>query len=447
MSKSLRRPKKDQQGRMAKQQARRSQDASKPAAAPRVRNQAFEAGNAAMANLLNNLSGGKQLEPGLQSEMEKAYGADFDNVRIHDDAGAQAQAEDAGAIAYAHDEHIFLGADAPSLQSAAGKKLLAHELAHVVQKQKAGTQQSGAISREGDDFEVAANRAAARVLTGQRVDLSGNIAPPAIQRQDKSLIENLIDKGLREGISYTDKGWAVGGVPVKYAEQGAEVLAKIAKGDIQGAIDLVKPKDAEEEKRLEEKFRKIKEAMDALKPPDERKREEEDKKRRYDEMIEEEAKRFRKPDFDFKLSEPKFGEGFGIGPTTDYVLDDFDLEKSTLKTKHQSTLKDLADRAISNPNAEIEIVGHADTTGGLAFNKTLSEARAQAVRDYLIGRGVESAKIKSTTGKGMEEPLVTEKNDNDRARNRRVEIRYWAGVVERKKKTYGFGLGELKLNP
>src|ERR1041385_6222575 len=144
MSKNLRRPKKDQQGRTAK----RSQNASTPAAAPRVRNQAFEAGNAAMANLLNNLSGGKQLEPGLQSEMETAYGADFDNVRIHDDAGAQAQAEDAGAIAYARDEHIFLGADAPSLQSAEGKKLLAHELAHVVQKQKARTEQSGTISRE-----------------------------------------------------------------------------------------------------------------------------------------------------------------------------------------------------------------------------------------------------------------------------------------------------------
>jgi len=406
----------------------------------------LEAGNSALANLLSDLSGGTRLDAGVQSKMEAAYGTSFDNVRIHDDEAAQSKADDVGATAFTRDEHIFLGADAPSLQSSAGEKLLAHELAHVVQKQRAGFQQTGGVSRAGDEFETAADRAAAGAIAGQRIDLAGSSAPPAIQRDDKSVIEQLIDKGLQNGISYTQDGWAFGGVKAKDIKLGAEVAAKVFKGDIKGAIDLVNPKDPEEEKRLAEKFRKMKEQMDSLRPPDVIKQEEEDKRRSYEDLIGTEAEKFRRSP-DFVLPEPKFGEGFTIGPTTDYVIDDFDIAKSGLKEKHKTTLQEIADRAISNPNAELEIVGHTDSTGEVSFNQTLSEDRAGAVRKYLIDRGVDSGKIKLTAGKGLSEPRVEEKTKDDRARNRRVEIRYWAGAVEKKKKTYGFGLGKLTLDP
>jgi outer membrane protein OmpA-like peptidoglycan-associated protein len=406
----------------------------------------LEAGNSAIANLLSDLSGGKPLDSGMQSNMEAAYGASFDNVRIHDDQAAQSKADDVSAIAFTRDEHIFLGADAPSLQSQAGQKLLAHELAHVVQKQRAGFQQTGAVSREGDEFETAADRAATGAIAGQRIDLAGTNAPPAIQRDDKSVIEQLVDKGLQNGISYTEDGWAFGGVKAKDIKLGAEVAAKIFKGDIKGAIDLVHPKDPEEEKRLAEKFRKMKEEMDSVKTPDQIKQEQEARRRSYDEFIGKEAEKFRRSP-DFILPEPKFGEGFTIGPTTDYVVDDFDIAKSDLKDKQKTTLKELAGRAISNPNAEIEIVGHTDTTGEVSFNQTLSEDRANAVRKYLIDRGVNSGQIKLTIGKGLSEPKVEEKTKDDRARNRRVEIRYWAGAVEKKKRDYGFALGKLTLDP
>ena len=135
-----------------------------------------------------------------------------------------------------------------------------------------------------------------------------------------------------------------------------------------------------------------------------------------------------------------------MGGVADYVIDDFDIAKSDLKDKQKTTLKEIAARAISTPNAELEIVGHTDTTGEVSFNQTLSEDRADAVRKYLFDRGVNSGQIKLTTGKGLSEPRVEEKTKDDRARNRRVEIRYWAGAVERKKKDYDFGLGKLTLD-
>lgn len=421
----------------------------------------LEAGNAAVSQLLNELSGGRPLEPATRADMETAFGTDFSEVRIHDDPGTQAKAEAINAEAFTQNDHLYLGAGAPSPETSAGRKLLAHELAHVVQKRQASGQESSAVNQSGDKFEVEADRAATSAAAGLPVHLASSGAPPALQRQSSSdPWDRFADKALEKGISYTEKGWAIGGVAIRDVQKGieglemaGEVLAKVAQGDFQGALDIVNPKDPEERKRLEEKFRKLKERMDAAKPADERRREEEEK-RAIEEKIHAEAVRggskllgLEKLDPKFKLSEPDFGAGFAMGATTSYVVDDFSLRKADLKPAHRKKLSDVADRAISNPNAEIEIVGHADTTGALAFNKTLSEDRANAVRNYLISRGVEPGKIKSVSGKGHEEPLVPEETDADRARNRRVEVNYWAGAVEKKKKTYGFGLGKLQLGP
>ncbi|CAN5561192.1 hypothetical protein BH20ACI3_BH20ACI3_43230 [soil metagenome] len=420
-------------------------------------NRMLEAGNAAVSQLLNELSGGRPLEPATRADMETAFGTDFSEVRIHDDPGTQAKAEAINAEAFTQSDHVYLGASAPSPETSAGRQLLAHELAHVVQQRKAGGQQSGSVNQPGDGFEVEADRAAASAAAGSPVHLTSSGAPPTVQRQSSgSLVENLVDRALTSGISYTNDGWAVGGVTLKdlkkvgsAAEMSGEVLERIAKGDFRGALDLVKPKDADEEKRLLEKFRKLKEKMDVIKPEDFLKQKEAEERDRREKVVREGSKRLgpQKSDPKFELIEPDSDTRFTMGATTPYVVDDFSLGKADLKPAQRRKLNDLADRAVSNPNAEIEIVGHADTTGPLAFNQTLSEDRANAVRNYLISRGVEPGKIKSVTGRGNEEPLVPEKTDADRARNRRVEVYYWAGAVERKKKTYGFGLGKLQLEP
>ncbi|MCM3870560.1 MAG: DUF4157 domain-containing protein [Pyrinomonadaceae bacterium] len=416
----------------------------------------FEAGNAAISHLLHEVSGGSPLEPAIRKDMEEAFDTNFSEVRIHDDPVTEEKAAAVNAEAFTQDDHIYLGEGAPSLQSSDGRKLLAHELAHVVQKRQAGGQQSSGINQPGDGFEVEADRAAASAAAGRPVHLTSSGAPPVVQRQSSGgLVENLVDKALTSGISLTQDGWAVGGVTLndlkkagKAAEMSGEVLERVAKGNFREALDLVNPKDADEEKRLLEKFRKLKEKMDAVKDEGERKRDQEEKTARHDEAVREGTKRLgvKKREPKSELIDPDSDTRFTMGATTPYVVDDFNLEKADLKPAHKRKLNEVASRASSNPNAEIEIVGHADTTGKLAFNKTLSENRANAVRDYLISQGVEPGKIKLVSGKGNEEPLIPEKTDADRARNRRVEIRYWAGAVEKKRKTYGFGLGKLKLD-
>lgn len=148
--------------------------------------------------------------------------------------------------------------------------------------------------------------------------------------------------------------------------------------------------------------------------------------------------------FELKVPELKLSEGLRMGTITHWLLDDFDLEKSQLKSKHRRKLNDLADQVMADPDAELEIIGHTDSTGSADFNQKLSDERAKAVRDYLIKRGVNAGKIKSVTGRGAEEPFIAEKSEADRAQNRRVEIFYMPGVVEKKKR--GFGLPPLRLD-
>jgi outer membrane protein OmpA-like peptidoglycan-associated protein len=67
------------------------------------------------------------------------------------------------------------------------------------------------------------------------------------------------------------------------------------------------------------------------------------------------------------------------------------------------------------------VEGHTDSQGSDRINQPLSLNRAGAVRDYLVAHGVESDKI-SAVGMGSSRPLVNNKNAENRANNRRVEI-------------------------
>lgn len=69
----------------------------------------------------------------------------------------------------------------------------------------------------------------------------------------------------------------------------------------------------------------------------------------------------------------------------------------------------------------VDIVGHTDSTGSLAFNQGLSVRRADSVGDYLKGQGVEQARF-IITGMGPEAPVATNDTPGGRALNRRVEI-------------------------
>lgn len=149
-------------------------------------NRLLQAGNKAVSELLSRLEGGKALESEVRNKMERAYGEDFGDVRLHDDAQSLAAAEAISAEAFTSGDDIYMGRSAPPVDSDAGKALIAHELAHVSQKRRAERVETGTVSKPGDRFERAADVAAHKAVTGQRADSRTSGAPPALQRQPKA---------------------------------------------------------------------------------------------------------------------------------------------------------------------------------------------------------------------------------------------------------------------
>lgn len=77
----------------------------------------------------------------------------------------------------------------------------------------------------------------------------------------------------------------------------------------------------------------------------------------------------------------------------------------------------------------IEIVGHTDDVGDDDYNMALSEQRAESVRDYLVGKGLDASKV-VTTGKGETMPIASNNTPEGRAENRRVEVLLLGRVKE-----------------
>jgi OOP family OmpA-OmpF porin len=99
----------------------------------------------------------------------------------------------------------------------------------------------------------------------------------------------------------------------------------------------------------------------------------------------------------------------------------FDFDKSVLKPEAQAKLADLVDKT-KGINLEVVIaVGHTDAVGTGAYNQKLSVARADAVKNFLVGKGIEKNRV-YTEGKGEAQPVADNKTAEGRAKNRRVEV-------------------------
>ena len=99
----------------------------------------------------------------------------------------------------------------------------------------------------------------------------------------------------------------------------------------------------------------------------------------------------------------------------------FDFDKSALKPEGKARLDDLVGK-LKAVNLEVIIaIGHTDSIGSNAYNKKLSLRRADAVKAYLISKGIEANRV-STEGKGESQPMASNKTKEGRAKNRRVEI-------------------------
>ncbi|MFA5914833.1 MAG: OmpA family protein [Burkholderiales bacterium] len=114
-----------------------------------------------------------------------------------------------------------------------------------------------------------------------------------------------------------------------------------------------------------------------------------------------------------------------VKPVTEKVTmaaeTNFDFDKAVLKPEGKARLDDLVGK-LKAVNLEVIIaIGHTDSIGSKAYNQKLSVRRANAVKAYLVSKGIEANRI-YTEGKGETQPIADNKTKEGRAKNRRVEI-------------------------
>ena len=109
-------------------------------------------------------------------------------------------------------------------------------------------------------------------------------------------------------------------------------------------------------------------------------------------------------------------------PTKPFVLDDvqFATGRATITPDSFARLDALVEYLAHKESARIEISGHTDNAGKKAANKKLSQQRADAIRDYLVSKGIDKGRIKAV-GYGDEKPIAPNDTSEGRQKNRRIE--------------------------
>jgi OOP family OmpA-OmpF porin len=114
---------------------------------------------------------------------------------------------------------------------------------------------------------------------------------------------------------------------------------------------------------------------------------------------------------------------FQFLPPKNFVLDNcnFDFGKATLQESASPVLDELVAYLKRKEDDKIEIGGHTDNVGKAESNLKLSLDRANAVREYLINKGIDPARL-TAKGYGMTQPIADNKTEAGRAENRRTEV-------------------------
>ncbi|MBQ7209676.1 MAG: OmpA family protein [Paludibacteraceae bacterium] len=99
----------------------------------------------------------------------------------------------------------------------------------------------------------------------------------------------------------------------------------------------------------------------------------------------------------------------------------FETNKAVIKPVSFPILDQIAQTFIDNPTWLVEVQGHTDNVGKADYNQSLSERRANSVRDYLVGKGVPAEKL-TAKGYGLTKPIADNKTADGRKQNRRVEF-------------------------
>ena len=99
----------------------------------------------------------------------------------------------------------------------------------------------------------------------------------------------------------------------------------------------------------------------------------------------------------------------------------FDTGKATLQPTSEGALNDVLKLLQDDSSLKVRIEGHTDNVGGAAANQTLSEKRAQTVRDWLVAHGIATDRL-TAQGYGAAKPVADNGTDEGRTKNRRVEL-------------------------
>ena len=100
---------------------------------------------------------------------------------------------------------------------------------------------------------------------------------------------------------------------------------------------------------------------------------------------------------------------------------EFESADDTLTAKGKALLDEALPIIRESKQGEIEIAGHTDSRGQPVFNQELSQARAEAVRDYLVGKGIDTKRLKPV-GYGPSRPIADNNTSSGQKKNRRIEF-------------------------
>jgi outer membrane protein OmpA-like peptidoglycan-associated protein len=99
----------------------------------------------------------------------------------------------------------------------------------------------------------------------------------------------------------------------------------------------------------------------------------------------------------------------------------FDRNSNELPESAFETLDRIAAYVLQNPEARIRVKGYTDASGSRSYNISVSEFRANTIKIFLVGRGINPSKI-DAFGLGPENPIASNQTAEGRSKNRRVEI-------------------------
>ncbi|GHN02020.1 hypothetical protein WSM22_35090 [Cytophagales bacterium WSM2-2] len=100
----------------------------------------------------------------------------------------------------------------------------------------------------------------------------------------------------------------------------------------------------------------------------------------------------------------------------------FETGRAVLRPEAKDVVEQIYNLLIEAENSKLELIGHTDNTGTRDGNYSLSLARAEAVKTYLMQKGIPGTRFQKVDGKGQDDPVGDNKTDAGRARNRRVVV-------------------------